>query len=250
MRLIFQNRDDGRIKNPGFTLVELLVVIAIAAILAGLLLPALAASKEKSRRAVCKSNMRQFAYACNMYGSDNREYLPSGVDNHGHPQTIYLSDSTYGNMRNYASDTRILNCPNIVFGSESRYMEKKGYVIGFNYLGGTDVSRSVGYKGSDYWVPPRKLVDASANTNTLLADANYWAPSGSSLKIAPHGKHGSILQNNSSFTRGLPGTESADIGAVGGNVARVDLTIVWKPIKTMTAYSVATDGDQEYFASW
>ncbi|MDR1291334.1 MAG: DUF1559 domain-containing protein, partial [Planctomycetaceae bacterium] len=75
----------------GFTLVELLVVIAIIGVLIALLLPAVQAAREASRRAKCSSNIRQLGIAIqNFHDSYNR--LPAGLQNVHTPTSITNSN--------------------------------------------------------------------------------------------------------------------------------------------------------------
>ena len=60
-------------------MIELLIVIAIIAILAALLLPALARSKDKARTILCLNNQKQLHLAWQMYGND-RGKLPKNYD--------------------------------------------------------------------------------------------------------------------------------------------------------------------------
>jgi prepilin-type N-terminal cleavage/methylation domain-containing protein len=67
----------GGVFDRAFTLIELLVVIAIIGVLASLLLPALARTKDQGRNTVCVSQLRQLGIAARIYAEDNNNRLPA-----------------------------------------------------------------------------------------------------------------------------------------------------------------------------
>jgi len=73
---------DKRSRNdpPGFTLIEVLVVLGILGILAGLLFPVLATSREVARKTTCVANLRQIGLAFRMYGADYDGFFPNNGD--------------------------------------------------------------------------------------------------------------------------------------------------------------------------
>jgi dolichol-phosphate mannosyltransferase len=60
----------------GFTLIELLTVIAVMTILAGLLFPVLANARRSAQKTTCRSNLRQLAFAIQIYAQDYDDVLP------------------------------------------------------------------------------------------------------------------------------------------------------------------------------
>ena len=62
-------------KRVRFTLIELLVVMAILGILISLLLPAVSKAREKTKTAVCLSNLRQQGVAAFSYQRDNNRMV-------------------------------------------------------------------------------------------------------------------------------------------------------------------------------
>ncbi|MFO8080711.1 MAG: prepilin-type N-terminal cleavage/methylation domain-containing protein, partial [Armatimonadota bacterium] len=105
----------------GFTLIELLVVIAIIAILAAILFPVFARSREKARQSSCLSNLKQIATATLMYTQDYDETMPLYYRNSGIPLVL----TAQSRIQPYMKNEQIWVCPS---GHDTyTYFEDEGY---------------------------------------------------------------------------------------------------------------------------
>ena len=114
--------------HRAFTLIELLVVISIIGILAALLLPVMARSKEAARATVCLSNLHQIGVALQIYVSENNNKLPvmrdAPLDTPPTFPTINKVLATHlGNMN-------VLRCPS----DNGRIFERTGSSYAWNSL--------------------------------------------------------------------------------------------------------------------
>jgi prepilin-type N-terminal cleavage/methylation domain-containing protein/prepilin-type processing-associated H-X9-DG protein len=92
LKLVPSNpRAGSRRRLAGFTLVELLVVIAIVGVLVALLLPAVQAAREASRRSSCVNNLKQLGVALQGFHSAQRHFPPG----RGGPAPLVFSAQAY-----------------------------------------------------------------------------------------------------------------------------------------------------------
>lgn len=96
-------------RRAGFTLIELLVVIAVIALLAALLLPVLAAAREKGRQTRCLSNLRQLGIALRLYAEDYDGTQTAALyqERRGAPLLAFWYDA----IQPYTKSRAILRCP-------------------------------------------------------------------------------------------------------------------------------------------
>jgi prepilin-type N-terminal cleavage/methylation domain-containing protein/prepilin-type processing-associated H-X9-DG protein len=99
--------------RPAFTLIELLVVIAIIAILAALLLPALAAAKQKAWTTGCNSNLHQVGLGMRMFADENAGLFPEsgGLIRWGGTDAQTGKPSWLEQIFSYVGNTNAYNCP-------------------------------------------------------------------------------------------------------------------------------------------
>jgi prepilin-type N-terminal cleavage/methylation domain-containing protein len=245
----------GKARARGaFTLIELLVVIAIIAILASLLLPTLSGAKERARRVTCKSNMRQFLLAVQMYAHDNDNFLPSGLSENEQPEDEHIpvvSTVTKSNLTYYSGNARMIECPNLgnPFNTAGGwYYDNYGYVIGYNYLGGHANTPWPDYGIFAGFTSPQTLND-QANLE-LITDINDWSP-GFGKTFAPHSANGPISKDADFSNPAAAGASSRELGGVGGNNGLLDGSVEWKPIGLMKFHRGSRFWDDSgCFAVW
>jgi len=200
-------------KRKGFTLVELLVVIAVIVILTGILLPALAKAKSKTKSISCLSNQKQLSLGWQIYCTDNNDIilpgrfanLSGGVNNPDNyysigngkkfrPRWIAMMGSSVGmyafsspdsanDRQNY--DGKVYICPSVPLWNDER---NSSFGYNHQFLGNARMKN-----GSYYNFPVKQSSLQSLSTTVVFGDSMGTAAGSPTLARLPYQNDGSDL---------------------------------------------------------
>ena len=182
-----RNRNPYCIRS-GFTLVELLVVIAIIGILVALLLPAIQAAREASRRSDCINKLHQLGVAIHNYESAHKRFPPGNLG----------YDSSKNNIPSYTgNNTAPYEVPFVVFVLP--YMEEGALRGAYDFKRDAqsqynDADSPVGNLLASYQCPSDMPQDAGACSGSGGEDwkGNYGLNWGEYVTLCQRPKAGTI----------------------------------------------------------
>ena len=202
-----------------FTLIELLVVVAIIGIIASMLLPGLSRAREKSKSAVCKSNLKQIGQFAFMASDDNDQWTVSLV--WSHPNKNYT-----GTLVNYSGTDRditqatqsgLYQCPSLDMSSLAG-TSQADYLYTSYGVNGASVDNDAVIRTLRGNEKLNEIVDPSNKVYfaDITANAVYKNAFDTSLSDAPfrwHGSKSGLGKSNVNWFDGSVSIEPGDFDA-------------------------------------